>query len=227
MSAARIRAVLFDFDGVILDSAELKTEAFVAVYADEATDRREQVAAYQRAHGGIGRREKFVYFERELFGRPGEAARVDELCRRFAARVDDALLSARFIPGAEETLAALLGKVRMHVVSGMPDPELRAVIGKRDLARFFASIAGSPTTKIDAFRAILDADGLAAGDCLAVGDSTTEFEAARALGIPFLGIVPSGRDALFPADTPTRPDLRGFAELVLSPTAYSCRDHHP
>lgn len=211
---SRTKAIIFDFDGVILDSARLKTQAFAQCYAGEGEAALAAVVAYQERHGGIGRREKFQYFERAIFGRPADPASIEALCRRFAALVDAALLEAPFIPGAERALTGLYGRMPLHLVSGMPEVELKAVLARRALDGLFASVAGSPKQKHGAFQRILAAGGHAPAEVLAVGDSRTEFEAALDLGIPFLAIVAEGAPDFFPPDVPRRPDLADFLTLV-------------
>ncbi|WP_428030394.1 HAD family hydrolase [Ancylobacter sp.] len=209
-----IKAVIFDFDGVILDSAGVKTQAFAHCYAGEDAGKIAAVVDYQQRHGGIGRRDKFAIFERSLFGRPADAASLDKLCGRFAAFIETAMREVPFIPGAREALRALHGGHALHLVSGMPEDELIAVVAQRDLTPFFASVAGAPKHKREEFRRILDVEGLAPEEALAVGDSTTEFEAARDLGIPFIAIVAEGAPDFFPPDVPRLADLSGFPALL-------------
>ena len=111
-------------------------------------------------------------------------------------------------------LAAANGKVDMHVVSGTPDDELRAIIRERGLANFFRSITGAPATKIEAFARILGENGYDASEVVAIGDSMTEFWAAEELGISFLGIAADASDTSFPAGTPTRPSLATVGTLL-------------
>ncbi|WP_245516292.1 HAD family hydrolase [Ancylobacter aquaticus] len=118
------------------------------------------------------------------------------------------------LPADPETLRALHGRVPLHLVSGMPEDELTAVLAQRGLTPFFASVAGAPKHKREVFRRILDVGGLAAEEALALGDSTTEFEAARDLGIPFFAIVAEGTPDFFPPDVPRLDDLSGFPALV-------------
>ncbi|MCB4770124.1 HAD hydrolase-like protein [Ancylobacter sp. Lp-2] len=210
----RPQAIIFDFDGVILDSARLKTQAFADCYAGEAEEKLAEVVAYQDRHGGIGRRDKFAHYERELFGRPGDPPALDALCRRFAELIDTAMMEAPFIPGAEQVLAVLHGRLPLHLVSGMPEIALRALLVRRGLDGFFTSVAGTPRFKLPEFRRILADENLAAGEVLAVGDARTEFDAAVELGIPFLAIVAEGAPDYFPADVPRHRDLSGFLDFV-------------
>lgn len=202
-----LQQIIFDFDGVILDSADLKTRAFAEVYRGENRALVAQVMEYQEAHGGVGRAEKFAYFERELFGRPGGPEDVARLSARFAAIIEKAIARAAFIPGARAFLDACLGRVRMHVVSGMPQEELEAIVAGRDLSCYFDLLFGAPTTKIEAFREILRRTAIQPERSLAIGDSLTELDAARATGIPFLAVVPRGRRNRFPASVVTVEDL--------------------
>lgn len=215
----RFKAIIFDFDGVILDSARLKTDAFAQVYRSEPPDRVAAVVAYQEQHGGIGRREKFAHFERAVFGRTGDEATVDRLCRQFAGIIEESMLTCAFIPGAQVVLARLEDRVPMHVVSGMPEEDLKAVIEKRGLSRYFRTVSGSPRSKHAEFLNVMAMEGAQATECLAVGDSPTEFHAARKIGIPFLAIVAPGVADLFPDDVEKLPDLVDFEQGARSARA--------
>jgi hypothetical protein len=94
---------------------------------------------------------------------------------------------------------------------------LRLVIAERDLAPFFKTVWGAPATKVEAFGRILRDHRYEAARVVAIGDSMTEFWAAEALGIPFLGIA-NGSAAPFPARVPTEPTLQNVGALLASPT---------
>ena len=206
----RFKTILFDFDGVILDSARMKTAAFAEVYGSEDPEKIAEVVTYQEQHGGIGRRQKFEYFERTVFGRPGDTAAVDRLCGRFAEIIDEGMMTCAFIPGAEDVLAHLENTVAMHVVSGMPEDELKSVIERRGLSRYFRTVSGSPKAKHAAFLSVMQMENAKAAECLAVGDAPTEFHAARKIGIPFLAIVAPDVADLFADDVQKAPDLTAF-----------------
>jgi phosphoglycolate phosphatase-like HAD superfamily hydrolase len=214
MLLAALQAIIFDFDGVILDSAKIKVDAYVTIYANEDPAKVRQLVEHAGIHGGTTRRVKFAQYERELFGRSGDAESVERLSHRYSELVYGAVMKCPFIDGAESLLAVANGKVDMHVVSGTPEDELHSVIKERDLARFFRSIRGAPNTKPDAFARILRDNNYEASRVVAIGDSMTEFWAAQQLGIPFLGIESDGRAAQFPAGVVTRPSLKAVPELL-------------
>jgi len=125
MLPAPPRAIIFDFDGVILDSAQLKVDAYVTIYADEDPAKVRVLVQHAHLHGGTTRRVKFVHYERALFGRAGDPETVERLSARYSQLVYDAVVKCAFIEGAQSLLSAAAGKVDMHVVSGTPEDELR------------------------------------------------------------------------------------------------------
>lgn len=204
--------IVFDFDGVILDSATLKLDAFVDFYADEGPAVRKAVADYQRVNGGVSRFVKFRHFEETLLGRPLGEERLGALVDRFASLVEDRVAAAPAIPGAVEALERHAGHVPVFVVSATPEDELRRIVERRGLARLFTAVRGSPLTKKQIVPGLLAEHGLDPARTLFVGDSTHDSDAAAACGLPFLGIVAPGVENPFPAGTVTIADLRDFEE---------------
>lgn len=210
----RYAAIIFDFDGVIVDSATIKSDAFAEIYRGEDPERIAMVVAYQLLHGGVSRRAKFEYFEREIFGRAGDTASLDALCRRYGELVVDQVLACPFIAGAPEFLERYCERMPLYLVSGTPQGELELIVGERSLSPFFRQVVGAPTTKPEAFAAILAAGRHTAHGVLAVGDSRTEFDAAHGLGMPFLAITPGAGSDPFPPGVARRPDLGRLADFV-------------
>jgi phosphoglycolate phosphatase len=203
---ARPAAIIFDFDGVVLDSAEIKAQAFAEIYSDHGKQWTEAILDYQRQHGGISRREKFAYFDMEILGRAPTQERLLSLSNRFTGIVLEKILVAPFIPGAREFLEAAWGSSRLFVVSGTPQDELIEIVRQRALNRYFEAIIGAPTTKLKAFKSILEI-GFRPETVVAIGDSATECSAAREVGIPFLGIRGGPSPTTFPENVVTLPDL--------------------
>ena len=51
--------LVFDFDGVLADSVDIKADAFAELYSPYGSEIVEQVVAHQLANGGMSRFEKF------------------------------------------------------------------------------------------------------------------------------------------------------------------------
>ena len=124
-----------DFDGVILDSMPLKSQAFATVYAGAAPAAIKEILAYQRLHGGVSRRIKFAYYERNVFGRSGDIDAVERLAEAYRQVVLEAVIACDFVAGALDFLQLAQGKIPLHVVSGTPQEELVEIVCRRGLAR--------------------------------------------------------------------------------------------
>jgi phosphoglycolate phosphatase-like HAD superfamily hydrolase len=206
-------AIIFDFDGVILDSTPLKSRAYLDLYPGAHPETLAALAQHERAHGGVTRRVKIAHYEKALFGRPGDAGSVETLARRYAELVFDAVMACRFVPGAKELLDKARGRIDMHLVSGTPLDELTVILERRGLAGYFRSVHGAPVMKPEAFARVMADNSYDPARTLAIGDSLTECEVARKLGIPFLGIEVEG-EHLFPADVPVLPTLETADRLI-------------
>ena len=78
-----IRAVVFDFDGVILESADVKTEAFGELYAEHGPEVVDRVRAHHLANVGISRFKKFAWIAEHVLGQPLSDDDSAALGRRF------------------------------------------------------------------------------------------------------------------------------------------------
>lgn len=216
MSSARTPpdAVIFDFDGVIVQSVKIKAQAFVEVYRNEDPAVYPAILEYQHRHGGVSRRKKFEHFEKDFFGRTPTPASIEDLSRQFTAIVHDAVVACPFVEGALQALEQLHSRVPLYLVSGTPEDELIAIIRARQLDRFFKLVRGAPMTKIEAFQAITNGASLPASRVVTVGNSLTEFEAACELGLRFVAIVPPNETSRFPTSVEHLPNLDALCDLL-------------
>ncbi len=210
---SRFDCVIYDFDGVVLDTVQLKVDAFCRVYQHEDPDLVEVVRTFADNNGGMSRYEKFRHFEVAVFGRKDDPAAIDALCASYGRFVDEGVRKATYINGAPECFAAVGSLAEQHIVSAAPENDVLTALRERDILHHFQSVAGAPKAKLAEFQRILEAGRFDASRVLAIGDSLAEYRAAVELKIPFLAIVGPGVTDRFPADTLKRPDLLEIAAL--------------
>jgi len=204
------RVLVFDFDGVILDSATLKRQAFADLYAEEPDERRRAVVAYLGRRGGQPREVKFRHIEGQILGRDAGEARIRELCERFKANVEQRLLEAPAIPGALAFLDRWQDRRPLYLLSATPEAELKAIAERRGLARYFVEVIGSPPDKVTGLRNLLVRHGHAAAETVMIGDSYNDYRAARSNGTAFIGVTAGPSASPFPDDVITTTDLTGL-----------------
>lgn len=214
LNTMSIEAVVFDFDGVLVESVDVKTRAFVELYRPFGEAMVVKVVAYHLAHGGVSRREKFRYFHREILCCELSPAEEDRLAEKFSALVEDEVVAADSVAGATAFLAAHENRIGLYVASGTPEEELRRIVVRRGMSSAFRGVYGAPATKGDILRRICGEAGLAPRQVLMVGDAMTDYVGACEVGVNFLGRVANGQANAFPDGVPVIADLTDLARWL-------------
>ena len=180
--------VVFDCDGVILESLEVKTAAFGQIVEEYGPEAVARMTEYHLAHGGVSRFRKFEWFYDEVLGSKITEDNLQALSRKFRQLVFEGVMRSPLVPGIIETLESLHGRLPMYVASGTPNDELSQVLDARNLTRFFNGVYGTPPGKTELLRRIIEKEGIAPNDTLVVGDSSTDLDAAQSCGARFFGV---------------------------------------
>jgi len=208
----KVEAIIFDFDGVLVESVDVKTQAFADMYKQYGPKIVDQVVAYHRAHGGISRFAKFRYYQETLLGESLSPSEEIILGETFSNMVKDAVVTAPWVPGAHEFLSAHHQKIALFVASGTPEEEMKEIVERRDMARFFISVHGAPAEKAAIIRSICEEHGFKNRSVLMVGDAMTDYMGARIAGVRFVGRSLDCQ-ATFPSHVPVIPDLRSLYDF--------------
>lgn len=216
MAEPAFTIALFDFDGVIVDSARLKAEAFVACFRDASPGSRAAIHEYVTRHGGVSRFAKFRYIHERILERPLSADSLDELCSRYSSMVVEQVNQAPFIPGAIDLLRAIHAETDCYVVSGTPEVEVQQSVRHRGLGGFFKGVLGSPTPKTDLTVDLVRRCGARPDTVVFLGDSITDYEAAMAAGIAFLGVVTTEEPGSLPQHVEVTDNLMKYRSRFVS-----------
>ena len=190
-----IKAVIFDLDGVIIESAEIKTRAFELLFADYP-DKVGELVDYHKRNAGFSRFVKFRYFYEELLGRELTSEKEAELGERFSRIVLEQVLQAPLVPGAVDFLSRNKDRYLLFVASGTPDEELRCIMDYRQLSGFFREIHGTPREKHEIIESILDRYPFTKKEVAFVGDAESDLAAAEKVGVSFIARVTPGDNQL-------------------------------
>lgn len=183
----RIKAVIFDFDGVILDSANIKTEAFLELFK-KYPEHQQAIKDYHIENQGISRYKKFEWIYKELLHKPYDEKIKNKLGNDFSELVFEKIMEAKAIPGAMEFLESLRNNTPAYIASGTPDEELGKIIKSRNLAEFFKTAYGSNISKEEAVDRVAERESVQYSEILFIGDATTDYLAASARDVPFVAV---------------------------------------
>ena len=182
-----IKAIVFDFDGVILESAQIKTETFADVVKDYPKEQADAFVAYHITHMGISRHVKFQYFIEEILKQPYSAEIEQKLANRFSEIAFSRIMECPFVPGAKAFLERNYKRYEMYIASGTPQEELGQIVEGRNLSQYFKKIYGTPMTKEEIVEDICRTYGYQKEEMVFVGDASTDKNAAKNTGLLFIG----------------------------------------
>lgn len=176
-----IRCVVFDFDGTLVLSNDIKREGFFAAVA-ERPGGPERMARILACPPG----DRYAIFRR-FAEEAGDDA--NELAVRYSSWCEERILVCPERPGASVALAQLRGAgIRVHVNSATPTAPLRSVVLRRYGEGSFDGVHGGHGAKRENLEAILRQEQLLPSSLAMVGDGIDDRKAALAVGCRFIGI---------------------------------------
>lgn len=179
-------AVILDFDGVVVESVGIKDDAFQELFKDFPAHMA-VIMQYHRANNATIRYEKFRYIYEEILDLPYTAEVSTRLGTQFSKMVFEKIVNCPFVNGALEFLEEHRTKSLLYVVSINPVQELKSILAARKIDHFFSEVYAHPWGKADAIRDILRRNAYLANEAVFIGDSPEDYEAARMVGIDFIG----------------------------------------
>ncbi len=191
----RYKNIIFDFDGVIVDSNQIRLDGFIKLYRGREIPKKgycteSEIALFRRylykSHG-LSRYEKIRCFYNTILG--GEISEGD-LQREgafYSEIVLDDMLSAKYVSGAIGFLEKCHLRSRCMLISSSDESELQLICDKRNLSRFFEKVAGSPTLKVVNMKNVIDDFSLVRNQTVYIGDAVSDFKSATEAGIDFIG----------------------------------------
>jgi phosphoglycolate phosphatase-like HAD superfamily hydrolase len=187
-SRCKYKTIIFDFDGVLVDSVDIKGQVFCKMYEQHGEEIAQAVYRYHMANGGVTRNEKFKHFSRIFFNKELEAESLGQMCHEFSELVTQKVVNAPFIKGAKEFLEHNYKSIRFHVASATPTDELLEIMQKKNMCHYFKSIKGGPANKTNNIKDIINEYRNNSFEVLMVGDAKTDFDGAQNNGIDFMGV---------------------------------------
>ncbi|MDH3444140.1 MAG: HAD family phosphatase [Deltaproteobacteria bacterium] len=197
-----LRAVIFDFNGIIVDDEPIHFELFQKVLGEEGIELTEE--AYYARYLGFDDRGAFSAGYREN-NRPLSSKQLAELIHRKAVYYHEAIKDhATIFPGVNELVTDLARRLPLAVASGALRQEIETILSTAGLLNHFRVIVsaedvsrGKPEPEI--FLKVLaklnaghaGGNPIKAGECVVIEDSKEGIKGAKSAGMKCLAVTNS------------------------------------
>jgi phosphoglycolate phosphatase-like HAD superfamily hydrolase len=210
-----IKAIIFDFDGVLVESVNVKTRAFAKMFEDKGEEVVRQVTSFHLKNGGMTRDKKIMFYYNEILKCPLSDEKLEELCDTFSRLVVDEVIRSPYVEGAKEFLEKFYSEIDFYVASGTPEQELREIVKRRGMSLFFKGVFGSPAQKGEIAKMILKQNGYNSKEVVYVGDSIADLRGAIESGTRFIGrLDDSGHDPFTDNDVNVVKDMTEIEGII-------------
>ncbi len=209
-----IKAIFFDFDGVIVESLDIKTQAFAELFKEEGEQIVRTVVDYHLQNAGVSRYDKCRHIYSDMLKRELTEDGLNQLCQRFSKLVTEAVIKAAYVKGANEFLQNHARKYKCFIVSATPQAEIEQILKQREIMNYFSGVYGSPKPKSKSVRDVLDEFSLSAKDSVYIGDAMSDLRAARDNSVNFIARIVNNHGLFDDANCLKVKDLSNLESLL-------------
>lgn len=184
----KYEVIIFDFDGVILDSMSVRDSGFRNIFSEFDKDAVEKLVKYNRKNGGLSRFHKIKYFYEEILKLDIDEDLVNIYAEKFTEIMKRELVNPQYI--IKDAIGFINNNKdikKMYIASGSENKELNYLCKELGISDYFIEIYGSPTHKNEIVKNILENNKYDISKAVLIGDSINDYEAAKVNKIDFIG----------------------------------------
>ena len=100
--------------------------------------------------------------------------------------VVEKVIKSEWVLGVKDYLLSNSEIQHFFLLTGTPQDEIEYILDKLSIYSCFRGILGSPSKKQEGLKNFLNEYNFSAEQCLMIGDSLNDYEAAKSVNIPFL-----------------------------------------
>ena len=183
-----IKNILFDFDGVIIDSMPIREDGFRLIFQDFDKYLVDKLIDYHNQNGGLSRYAKIKYFFEVVLRKTISENDITKFAHKFSLIMREKLTNNKYL--INDTLDFLKenhNRFNLHIVSGSDENELRFLCRQLNIDSYFLSINGSPAPKNKLVKCLMESYDYLISETILIGDSVNDYDAAQESGISFYG----------------------------------------
>jgi phosphoglycolate phosphatase-like HAD superfamily hydrolase len=186
-----IKVIVFDFDGTLIDSNQLKYKAFFRLFPSDDFHKRiitEVLGEIFEESRYVIIREIIKRFNSEMINEVELDGRVQELANEYNVIVVDGAKHCEEKPGAKEVLESLSNRYNLYLSSSTPEASLKDIVKHRKWENYFCDLFGYPNDKRAVLLNIIKKESVSPNELLVVGDGKSDRNSASSVKCEFFQI---------------------------------------
>ena len=185
MAILKEKTVFWDFDGVIKDSVESKSDAFEKLFLPFGTGISKKVRSHHEDNGGMSRFDKLPLYLKWAGLEPAQTL-ITEYAENFSILVKEKVIYSAWVDGVLDYLINNHKRQQFFLITATPQQEIEEILAQLDIADYFEQVIGAPINKCKAIEILLDQYSIVPEQAIMIGDSSSDYESAVSNQIPFM-----------------------------------------
>lgn len=183
----KFKALIFDFDGVLVESVKIKLDAFNRLFEHCNNDIRKKVDEYNTKCGSVSRYKKIKYCYEHFLEENLTEDELQIIAQRYTMLTIEGVIEAPCVIGAKEFLDRYHDKIDLYVITATPQKDIDIIMEKRNMKKYFKEVYGTRYSKEESIKKIVKDKSYQYNDIAYIGDSLTDLIDAKNAGVKFIG----------------------------------------
>ena len=183
----KLKAIIFDYDGVIAESNNVKCYAYEKMYSIHGDEIVKKVMNHHKNNGGISRFKKFKLYHKMFLNEEISDNKLNQLCMEYSNIVVKGVINSPYVKGVYNFISTNYKKYDFFISTGTPTEEIIKILEEKNIINFFKDIYGSPDEKNYHVSEILKKSNFNNDEFIFIGDAISDRDAAKSNNIKFIG----------------------------------------
>ena len=125
------KIIVFDIDGVILESIQAKNKAFKELYKNYGEDVIKKVLKHHKNNAGISRFEKIIFYNENYLNLSNDKSHNEKFLKKFSELSLKYVCKSDLVNGFLDFINQIYNNCDLYISTGTPTEEAKLILNKK------------------------------------------------------------------------------------------------